>query len=103
MTKLELIIEDLDRRQKSIGCGTRTGLIFILEDLGFVLRSGKAENHKVVTHPSLSRISEFTTFGIDCGHGNAKSVKPCYGRTVLRTLKKYKEELEIIQKANDHV
>lgn len=103
MTRLELIIEDLERRTKTIGCGTRTGLIFYLEELGFNLKSGKSDNHKVVSHAELSRISEFRTFGIDCGHGMSKSVKPCYGRTVLNTLKKYKEELEIIYKAKNHV
>ncbi|MGB3255900.1 hypothetical protein [Buttiauxella gaviniae] len=103
MTRLELIIEDLERRQKSIGCGTRSGLLFYLEELGFNIRAGKSDNHKVVTHPALSKLSDFRTTGIDCGHGNAKSVKPCYGRTVLLVLKKYKEELEIIYKANNHV
>lgn len=103
MTRLELIIEDLERRSKSIGCSGRSGLLFFLEELGFTLKSGKSDNHKVVAHPELSKVSEFRTFGIDCGHGTAKSVKPCYGRTVLNTLKKYKEELEIIHKANNHV
>ncbi|MCX9047004.1 hypothetical protein [Citrobacter portucalensis] len=103
MTRLELIIEDLTRRTASIGCGTRTGLIFYLEELGFTLTSGKSPNHKVITHSALSKVSDFRTIGIDCGHGTAKAVKPCYGRTVLNTLKKYKEELEIIHKAKNHV
>ncbi|MBJ8796739.1 hypothetical protein I5398_11940 [Citrobacter freundii] len=103
MTRLELIIEDLERRVKTIGCGGRSGLLLYLEELGFNAKSGKSDNHKVLTHPELSRLSEFRTIGIDCGHGTAKSVKPCYGRTVLSTLKKYKEELEIIYKANNHV
>lgn len=101
MTRLDLIIEDLERRKKSIGCGTRTGLLFYLEELGFSFKAGKSDNHKVVTHSELSKLREFTTFGIDCGHGNAKSVKPCYGFNVLKILKKYKEELEIIHKAKN--
>jgi len=103
MTRLELIIEDLTRRTADIGCGTRTGLIFYLEELGFTVKAGKSPNHKVITHPALSKVSDFRTIGIDCGHGTAKAVKPCYGRTVLYTLKKYKEELEIIHKAINHV
>ena len=103
MTRLELIIEDLERRVKTVGCGGRDGLLCYLEEFGFVMKSGKSENHKVFSHPGLSKVSEFRTFGIDCGHGMSKSVKPCYGRTVLSTLKKYKEELEIIYKAQNHV
>ncbi|ENZ7757756.1 hypothetical protein [Klebsiella aerogenes] len=103
MTRLELIIEDLERRTKTIGCCGRTGLLSYLTELGFTSKSGKTENHKVVSHPELSRLSEFRTIGIDCGHGMAKSVKPCYGKTVLNTLKKYKEELETIYKAQNHV
>lgn len=103
MTRLELIIENLEQRIKSVGCGGKTGLLFYLDELGFTVRSGRADNHKVFTHPELSKLSEFRTLGIDCGHGMAKSVKPCYGRTVLNTLKKYKEELETIYKAQNHV
>ncbi len=41
--------------------------------------------------------------GINCGHGMSKSVLPCYGKTVLQTLKKYKDELESIYKVNHDV
>ena len=102
MTRIESIIEDVKRRQKTIGCLSKTGLLYYLDELGFTVRAGKTDNHKVVTHLALSQAGTgFTTFGIDCGHGNAKSVKPCYARTVLNSLIKYKEELNSIYKVNN--
>lgn len=103
MTRLEFIIEDITRRQKTIGCMSNTGLLYYLSELGFEAKSGKSDNHKVFSHAELSKISDFRTMGINCGHGMSKSVLPCYGKTVLQTLKKYKDELESIYKVNQDV
>ncbi|MBS6058314.1 MAG: hypothetical protein KIB04_09765 [Pantoea sp.] len=102
MTRIEAIIEDVKRRQKTIGCLSKTGLLYYLNELGFTVRAGKTDNHKVVTHPDLSKAGTgFTTFGIDCGHGHTKTVKPCYAKTVLNSLIKYQEELNTIYKVNN--
>lgn len=94
---IEDLITDISRRRANIGCLGKGGLLHALESLGFLHRSGKSDNHRVFTHPVLSKKnSEFTTFGVDCGHGMRKSVLPCYPETVLRVLRKYQEELKDI-------
>lgn len=91
------IITDISRRKANIGCTTRTGLLFYLEMLGFAHKPGKSDNHRVFTHSSLSKMrNDFTTFGVDCGHGMKKAVLPCYPETVIRVLRKYKDELKEI-------
>lgn len=91
------IITDIFRRKANIGCPSRTGLLYYLEMLGFSHKPGKSANHRVFTHPSLSKQrNDFTTFGVDCGHGMKKAVLPCYPETVLRVLRKYREELKDI-------
>lgn len=91
------IITDISRRKANIGCQSRTGILFYLEMLGFSHKPGKSDNHRVFTHPSLSKQrKDFTTFGVDCGHGMKKSLLPCYPNTVLSVLRKYKDELKEI-------
>ncbi|QHT50811.1 hypothetical protein [Serratia liquefaciens] len=96
------IITDIFRRKANIGCQSRTGILFYLEMLGFSHKPGKSDNHRVFTHPALSKQrKDFTTFGVDCGHGMKKSLLPCYPTTVLSVLRKYKDELkEIYDEAN---
>lgn len=96
-------ISDIIRRKSNIGCLGKTGLLYILQELGFSHRAGKNDNHRVFTHPKLSeKNSAFTTFGVDCGHGMKKTVLSCYPDTVLKVLKNYREELkEIFDEKND--
>ncbi len=101
-TRLENIILDINRRKTSIGCAGRTGLLLYLEELGFSHKPGKSANHRVFTHAELSaKGCGFTTFGIDCGHGMAKTILLCYARNVLKILEKYKDELEVIYATNN--
>lgn len=90
-------IFDIGCRKANIGCLGKTGLLYVLEELGFRHKPGKSDNHRVFTHPKLSVMNDaFTTFGVDCGHGMKKTVLPCYPDTVLKVLKKYREELKEI-------
>lgn len=63
----------------------------ILESLGFDVRSGKKEGHKVVTHPDLV---EFYSSSYTCGHGNDPEVKRNYVKSMLKLIKQYQVELE---------
>ena len=93
---LDDVISDITRRKANVSCVGRSGLLTVLERLGFRHKAGKNENHRIFTHKELSSKSEFKTFSVDCGHGMKKTVKPNYSLTVLNVLKKYHDELREI-------
>lgn len=65
-------------------------LVRALQDLGFDVRDGKKQGHKVFTHP---HIDTFTSGSFSCGHGKNQEVKPNYPKSVLRLLRQYEAEL----------
>lgn len=69
----------------------------ILKSLGFEVRDGSKQGHKVVTHPGLE---DFFSSSYTCGHGKDPEVKRNYVRSMLTLVKRYKEELQKI--TEDH-
>jgi predicted RNA binding protein YcfA (HicA-like mRNA interferase family) len=65
----------------------------ILESLGFEVRDGRKQGHKVVTHPDLE---EFFSASYTCGHGKDPEVKRNYVRSMLALLKRYRQDLQKI-------
>lgn len=65
----------------------------ILESLGFEVRDGSKQGHKVVTHPGLE---EFFSASYTCGHGKDPEVKPNYVRSMLALVKQYRDDLQEI-------
>lgn len=65
-------------------------LVRALQGLGFDVRDGKKQGHKVFTHPG---IDTFTSGSFTCGHGRNDEVKPNYPRSVLKLLRQYEAEL----------
>jgi hypothetical protein len=65
----------------------------ILESVGFEVRAGAKEGHKVVTHPGLEN---FYSASYSCGHGKDPEVKRNYVRSMLTLLKRYREDLQRI-------
>lgn len=65
-------------------------LVAALKGLGFDVRDGTKQGHKVFTHP---HIPDFTSSGFTCGHGTNPEVKPNYPKSVLKLLHRYETEL----------
>lgn len=76
----------------SAGTGLRCkDLLRTLRKLGFDVRDGAKQGHKVLTHPGLAR---FTAAGFTCGHGTNPEIKPVYVKQVAKLLRDYQAELE---------
>lgn len=61
-----------------------------LESLGFEVRDGKKQGHKVFVHHG---IAAFTSGAYTCGHGRNPEIKPVYIKKVISLLKQYEKEL----------
>jgi len=62
----------------------------VLCSLGFDVRDGKKQGHKVVTHPGVAR---FTTDAFTCGHGRSPEIKRVYVMKMIRLLRDYEADL----------
>ena len=65
----------------------------ILESLGFEVRDGRKQGHKVVTHPGLE---DFYSASYTCGHGGDPEVKRNYVKSMLSLIRQYREDLQKI-------
>lgn len=63
----------------------------ILESLGFEVRDGKKQGHKVVSHPGLE---DFYSASYTCGHGRDPEVKRNYVRAMLGLIRRYRDDLQ---------
>ena len=88
-------IQALQQAGASMRCGE---LQRILESLGFEVRDGSKQGHKVVTHPGLD---EFFSASYTCGHGKDPQVKPNYVRSMLTLVKQYRDDLKRITEDRD--
>lgn len=84
---LHEVIRHLRLANASIRCQELTRL---LESLGFDVRNGKKQGHKVFVHHGLD---SFTSGGYSCGHGKNPEIKPVYIKKIARLLKQYENEL----------
>lgn len=90
MTERELFDGVLDRL-RSAGAAIRCQkLADVLESLGFEVRDGKKQGHKVFVHHG---VTSFTSGGYTCGHGRNPEIKPVYIKKVVKLLKQYETEL----------
>ncbi len=62
----------------------------LLQGLGFVVRDGKKQGHKVIVHDGLQG---FLSDSYTCGHGRNPEIKPAYVGKLARLLRRYKAEL----------
>jgi hypothetical protein len=79
--------EQLEQASASLRC---QDLVRILTRLGFDVRDGRKQGHKVMTHPG---VPSFTSQGFTCGHGRNPEIKPVYVRRIAATLRQYEPEL----------
>jgi hypothetical protein len=82
------VLEVLIESEASVKCDE---LQKYLEDLGFKVRDGKKQGHKIVTHPGLEN---FYSTSYTCGHGRNPEIKPQYIKNIRKTLLQHKEELK---------
>ena len=75
----------------SIRCNTMTRL---LEGLGFVVRDGRKQGHKVFTHPALDA---FTASSFSCGHGRNPQIKPYYVASIRKVLESHSVDLRKLE------
>lgn len=79
--------EELEQAVTSLRC---RDLVRILRKLGFDVRNGAKQGHKVMTHPG---VPSFTSQAFTCGHGRNPEIKPVYVRKVAATLRQFEPEL----------
>jgi len=62
-----------------------------LERLGFYVRDGKKEGHKIVTHKGLPG---FYSTSYTCDHGKNPEIKPQYIQSIRKTLVLHAEAIK---------
>jgi hypothetical protein len=77
----------LEQAKRSIRCSELTAL---LEGLGFEVRDGRKQGHRVIVHDG---IDGFTSDSFTCGHGKNPEIKPAYTGKLIRLLRRYENEL----------
>lgn len=65
-------------------------MVRILSGLGFAVRDGSKQGHKVITHP---RLEGFTSAAFSCGHGRNPQVKPVYAARIRKLLESHADNL----------
>ena len=66
-------------------------MIRLLTNLGFSVRDGRKQGHKVITHP---RLESFASAAFTCGHGRNPQVKPVYVASIRRLLESHADDLQ---------
>lgn len=62
----------------------------LLESLGFEVREGRKQGHRVVVHPGLAA---FTSASYSCGHGTNPEIKRPYIKNIIKIMHRYESEL----------
>jgi len=83
----DMVVERLRSAGAAIRCQE---LADMLVSLGFEVRDGKKQGHKIFVHHG---VTSFTSGGYTCGHGRNPEIKPVYIKKVVKLLKQYETEL----------
>jgi hypothetical protein len=65
-------------------------ICYLLEQLGFRVKSGKNFNHKVFSHQTIKK---FHGGAFNCGHGKNPLVNKHYIGNILTILREYEEDI----------
>ena len=71
-----------------IRCNT---MVRLLTELGFSVRDGRKQGHKVITHFGLAA---FTSAAFSCGHGRNPQVERVYVASIRSLLTSYADDLQ---------
>jgi hypothetical protein len=89
------VVHTLESAKASMRC---RDLVLALESLGFAVRDGGKQGHKVLTH---DRIPGFYSAAFTCGHGRNPEVKPAYVARICKLLHRYGSELRQVSEMSD--
>jgi len=73
-------------------------LVGILDGLGFEVRDGKKQGHKIIFHEA---IPGFFSASFTCGHGRNPEIKPAYVSRIRKLLLRYESEILGFLEARD--
>jgi hypothetical protein len=82
------VVDTLESAKASMRC---KDMVLALESLGFEVRDGGKQGHKVLTH---DRIPGFFSAAFTCGHGRNPEIKPAYVGRICKLLRRYECELK---------
>ncbi len=84
-----MIIQQLEKKKANLKCDE---LCYCLEVLGFQVREGRKQGHRVVTHPD---IRDFFSTSYTCGHGKNPEIRSTYIRNIKKILLKHEQAIKI--------
>ena len=91
MSKPENTYNKIVRELEAAGANLRCkDLVRALRSLGFDVRDGRKQGHKVITHPG---IADFSADGFTCGHGTNPEIKPVYVKKMVKLMRSYEPDL----------
>jgi len=91
------VVRTLESAKASMRC---RDIVAALEGLGFAVRDGGKQGHKVVTHDG---IPGFLSDAFTCGHGRNPEIKPAYVTKMRRLLLRYESDLlSFLEKTDEH-
>lgn len=85
--QVDAVVQALSASKATIRCKDMIGY---LESLGFQVRDGKKQGHKVVVHPGLAG---FYSAAFTCGHGRNPEILPVYVSKMVKLIQQYESEL----------
>lgn len=82
---IDKVVETMRTANRSQRCSDVTRH---LVGLGFTIRDGKNQGHKIYTHAGWEG---FYSASYTCGHGRNPEVKPAYVMEIVKVLLKYRD------------
>lgn len=83
----ERVIAELTAARANTSC---SGMARLLKSLGFSIRDGKKQGHRIYVHDGLPG---FYSDSYTCGHGRNPTIDRVYVSKVINVLKRHEREL----------
>ncbi len=93
--RFKAFLDALESTQATLRC---RDMVDILDGLGFEVRDGRKQGHKIVFHEG---IPGFFSAGFTCGHGRNLEIKPVYVRELRKLLLRYESEIRSFLETRD--
>lgn len=89
------VVEALESQKTSMRC---QDMVKALESLGFNMRDGRKQGHKVFFHQALS---DFKSSSFTCGHGRNPEIKPVYIANIHKLLLRHEADIRLFLETRD--
>ncbi len=100
MSREERFKAFLDTLESAKGAMRCRDMVGILDGLGFEVRDGRKQGHKIIFHAG---IPGFFSASFTCGHGRNPEIKPAYVRQLRKLLLRYQPEiLNYLETRDEH-